>query len=139
MTAVYHQHRFLRFPARETFRAVGVVLKSEMDAKYKVSVVFTDDRLIKRMNRKYLSHNRVTDVIAFELQDGIGMDGELYVNLDQARRQATEFGVPFREEVRRLLIHGTLHLAGYRDSTKQLKQKMHRLEDRYLERLRRTR
>lgn len=137
MTVVSYQHRFLRFPARETFRTVEVVLKSEVRRKYLVSVVFTDDRLMKRINKEYLSHDRVTDVIAFPLQDGVGADAEVYVDLDQARRQAKEFGVPFQEEVKRLLIHGTLHLAGYKDSTKRMKQLMRSREDHYLLRLQR--
>ena len=137
MTLVSHQHRFLRFSHKETFKAVEVVLKSELKRKYLVSVVFTDDRLMKRINQEYLSHNDVTDVIAFQLQDGQGPDAEVYVNLDQARRQAKMYGVSFGDEVRRLLIHGTLHLAGYRDSTKRMKERMRRREDLYLLRLRR--
>lgn len=91
---------------------------------------------MKSINKEYLSHDRVTDVIAFPFQDGVGVDGEVYVNLDQARRQAKEYGVQFGNEVRRLLVHGALHLAGYRDSSKRLKEEMRRREDFYLVRLR---
>jgi rRNA maturation RNase YbeY len=97
-----------------------------------VSIVFTDDRFIKNMNKRYLRHNRVTDVIAFSLPEGRGIEGEVYVNLDQARRQARDYGVAFKNEVKRLVIHGTLHLMGYRDSSPSLKTKMSRREDYYL-------
>ena len=87
------------------------------------------------MNKRYLRHNRVTDVIAFSLPDGRTIGGEVYVNLDQARRQARDYGVGFQTEVKRLVIHGTLHLLGYRDSSPSLRTKMSRREDYYLARL----
>ncbi len=134
MIVAAHQHKKLRFPHKETFRAVRRVVAGERK-KAAVSIVFTDDRFIKNMNKRYLKHDRTTDVIAFPLSEGRGTEGEVYVNLDQARRQAREYGVTFRDEVRRLVIHGTLHLLGYRDSTPAMKKKMRRLEDRYLHRL----
>jgi len=134
MIVAAHQHRNLRFPNKETFRVVRRVVTGEKK-KVSVSIVFTDDRFIKNMNKRYLSHNRTTDVIAFPLSDGPGPEGEVYVNLDQAKRQARDYNVTFHNEVRRLVIHGTLHLLGYRDSTPSLKKRMRRLEDRYLARL----
>ena len=134
MIVAAHQHRNLRFPNKETFRVVRRVVTGEKK-KVSVSIVFTDDRFIKNMNKRYLSHNRTTDVIAFPLSDGPGPEGEVYVNLDQAKRQALDYNVTFHNEVRRLVIHGTLHLLGYRDSTPSLKKRMRRLEDRYLARL----
>ncbi len=90
---------------------------------------------MKNMNKRYLRHNRITDVITFPLGAGRGVEGEVYVNLDQARRQARAYGVPFHAEVKRLVVHGTLHLLGYRDSTPSLKTRMSRREDHYLARL----
>lgn len=97
--------------------------------------MFVNSRFMRRINRRFLKHDKSTDVIAFPLEDGFGMDGELYINLDRARSQAQGAGVPFREEVLRLLIHGTLHLLGERDTTKPLKEKMTRKEDYFLARL----
>ncbi|HLA68780.1 MAG TPA: rRNA maturation RNase YbeY [Bacteroidota bacterium] len=135
MIVAAHQHRKLRFPHKETFRAVRHVVAGEKRKNASVSIVFTDDRFIKNMNKRYLRHDRVTDVIAFPLPDGPGVDGEVFVNLDQARRQARDYGVTFQTEVKRLVIHGTLHLLGYRDSTSSQKARMRRREDHYLARL----
>ncbi len=134
MIVAAHQHQVLRFPHKETFRTVRRVVTGE-NKRVSVSIVFTDDRFIKNMNKRYLKHDRVTDVISFPLGDEAGVNGEVYVNLDQAKRQAREYGVTFREEVRRLVIHGTLHLLGYRDSSASLKSKMRRREDFYLKKL----
>ena len=135
MIVAAHQHGRLRFPHRETFQTVQRVVAGENRRDASVSIVFTDDRFIKNMNKRYLRHNRVTDVIAFSLPEGRGIEGEIYVNLDQARRQARDYGVAFKTEVKRLVIHGTLHLMGYRDSSPFLKSKMSRREDYYLARL----
>jgi probable rRNA maturation factor len=137
MIVVANSHPSLRFPKRETFRAIKSVLEYESVRSFQVSVVFVGSRFIRRINRRYLQHDYVTDVIAFPLGEGKGtaLEGEMYVNLDQARSQARDYRVPFAEEIRRLLIHGTLHLLGYTDSTSRKKEQMTQREDLLLARL----
>jgi probable rRNA maturation factor len=137
MIVVANNHPSFRFPKRETFRAVRSVLQYESVRSFQVSVVFVGSRFIRRINRRYLQHDYVTDVIAFPLGEGKGtpLEGEIYVNLDRARSQAREYRVPFSEETRRLLIHGTLHLLGYADSTSRKKAQMTRRENFLLARL----
>ncbi|MCX6135526.1 MAG: rRNA maturation RNase YbeY [Ignavibacteriales bacterium] len=137
MIFVAHHHPSLRFPKRETFRVVQSVLEHESVRSFQVSVVFVGSRFIRRINRRYLRHDVVTDVIAFPLGEGKGapLEGEIYVNLDRAKSQAREYAVPFAEEARRLLIHGTLHLLGYTDTDGRRKARMTKREDRILARL----
>jgi probable rRNA maturation factor len=130
------RHACLRFPHRETFRVVSRVLRVEARRRLNVSVVFVNSPYIKYINKKFLNHNFVTDVIAFPLEDGIGLDGEIYVNLDRARSQARDYGVSFSDETRRLLIHGTLHLLGYDDTTPSHRRRMRQREEFYLNILR---
>ena len=141
MIFVTNSHPSLRFPKQETFRALECVLKLEAVRRFELSVVFVGSRFIRRMNREFLQHDYTTDVIAFPLgEDGISpLEGELYINLDRARSQARSYGVTFAEETRRLLIHGTLHLLGYKDSTPRTKAVMTRREDEILARLSDTR
>jgi rRNA maturation RNase YbeY len=89
------------------------------------------------MNREFLKHDYVTDVIAFPLGEDGGVEGEIYINLDAARKQAREYGVTYTQESRRLLIHGALHLLGYDDTTIRRKKKMSEREDMYLELMKR--
>jgi probable rRNA maturation factor len=78
-----------------------------------ISLTFLDDDAIRRLNREYLDHDRVTDVISFSLPGPDGsLVGDVYVGLDQARRQAKEATVTLEEELVRLAIHGTLHVLG---------------------------
>lgn len=137
MIFVTNSHPSLRFPKRETFRTLECVLQSEAVRNIELSVVFVGSRFIRRVNKKFLRHDYATDVIAFPLEEEgpFPLEGELYINLDRARSQARMYGVTFTEETRRLLIHGTLHLLGYTDTTPGTKAVMTRREDEVLARL----
>jgi probable rRNA maturation factor len=132
-----NNHPSLRFPKRETLRAIQSVLKDESAPSFRLSVVFVGSRTIRTMNRRFLGHDYVTDVIAFPLgeDDEPGAQAEVYVNLDRAKSQAREYGVTFAEETRRLLIHGALHVMGYSDATPGTKAAMTRRENEHLARL----
>jgi probable rRNA maturation factor len=132
MIFVSNSHPFLRFSRRETFQTIQNVVRRESARPRSLSVVFVGSRYIRRINRRFLHHDTVTDVIAFPLDDGVGIDGEVYVNLDRARSQARTYTVSFGDEVRRLLIHGTLHLLGYSDATARGKARMKEREDFFL-------
>lgn len=85
------------------------------------------------LNSTYLRHRYTTDVLSFSLNEHANaLDGEVYVNLDQARRQAKEYSVSEREERKRLVVHGVLHLTGYEDTTVKQREEMHQHENIYL-------
>jgi len=129
MIFVSNNHPSLRFSRRETFRTVRSVLEEELVPSLSVSVVFVGSRFIRQINRRFLNHNYITDVIAFPFRDGQGIDAEVYVNLDRARSQAREYGISYADEARRLLIHGILHVLGYTDDTTRGRSRMRRRED----------
>ena len=94
--------------------AVRHVLREEGVEAGEISIALVDDATIAQLNQEYLSHEGPTDVISFALHDeGEEMVGDVYVGVDQARRQAAEFGATPAEEVLRLAVHGTLHVLGY--------------------------
>lgn len=111
--------------------AVLHVLARERVVAGHVAVVLVDDDALLEMNRTHLGHDYHTDVITFGLEDD-PLEGEIYISVDRARQQAQEFGVQLGHEVRRLAIHGALHLAGYVDTTTEQRRHMATLEDRYL-------
>jgi probable rRNA maturation factor len=82
------------------------------------SVILVNDRYIHDLNRRFRGRDRPTDVLSFNLQSSIcNLQsaiplGEVYISRDTARRQAREYGVAYRDEVRRLALHGLLHLLG---------------------------
>lgn len=99
-----------------------------------ISVVFCSDEAILRINREFLKHDYFTDIITFDYSDpqqGI-LSGDLMISVDTVRTNAEKFGVPFTDELHRVIIHGVLHLAGHGDKLPGEEEKMHALEDKYL-------
>jgi probable rRNA maturation factor len=126
---VFNGHRTRRVASSQAVRYVRRVLRTARVRNARVSIVFVDSRYSRRINRRYLNHDHVTDVISFPLENGAVLEGEVYVNLDRARAQARVYGVSFSNEVARLVIHGTLHLVGYDDSTEKKAERMKAEED----------
>ena len=94
--------------------AVRHVLRAEGVERAELSVALVGDREIASLNEGYLGHEGPTDVISFALHEsGDPPLGDVYVCVDQAARQAADFGATVPEEVLRLAVHGTLHVLGY--------------------------
>jgi probable rRNA maturation factor len=109
------------------------VLKDELAATANINIIFVNDRVMIGLNTNYLHHKYTTDVLSFPLSESENvLEGEVYVNIDQAQRQARELGISIKEEIARLVIHGVLHLVGYDDRTVREKQKMTQRENYYL-------
>ena len=130
---IINTHPRKRVRKKSIAHLVRGVLKGERVRSRELNVVFVNDREMKRLNKKFLSHNAITDVISFRLDDNEHIEGEVYVNLDQAERQAREFRVKEHTEVGRLVVHGVLHLVGYKDDTPDKRKVMQTLEDKYLQ------
>ncbi|HUP88464.1 MAG TPA: rRNA maturation RNase YbeY [Longimicrobiales bacterium] len=94
--------------------AVEAVLAHQKIVDASISVTLLGDEEITEMNREYLEHDRVTDVISFPLFDeGEEPVGDVYIGFDQAKRQAEDSDVTLQNELARLAIHGTLHVLGF--------------------------
>ncbi|MEO0082307.1 MAG: rRNA maturation RNase YbeY [candidate division WOR-3 bacterium] len=83
-----------------------------------VNVVLVDDHRIRELNRRFRKQDRPTDVLSFplgaaDLDTGEVVLGEIYVSRDRARAQARENGVAYHNELKRLMLHGILHLLGF--------------------------
>lgn len=105
----------LPLPAALVRRVVGTVLRSGRAAGRvaSISVTFLGPARMRALNRAHLRHDRVTDVISFALAAPDGrLIGDIYVCAAVARAQARDAGVPVREELVRLIVHGTLHVLG---------------------------
>jgi len=95
-------------------------LRSErVAAATELSIVLTDDRAIRRLNRTYRGKNSPTDVLSFAQTEGHEMPsqrghlGDVIISVETARRQAQESRISLSDEVSHLLVHGILHLLGY--------------------------
>ena len=100
-------------PLELLLRAIELVMGSQAVAEGEVSLTLLDDKGIRELNRQYLKHDCVTDVIAFNLSDEGGpLSGDVYIGFEQAARQASELGISTDDELARLAIHGVLHVLG---------------------------
>jgi len=99
----------------------------------KLSIIFTNRKFLSKMKKKYFNVNQYTDVIAFNLEDSNNsLDGEIYISIADVKENAKLFSQSFSQEFKRVIIHGSLHLIGYNDSTKEEVTLMRSLEDEYL-------
>ena len=124
----------VRFRSKdETIRLVRRVLRGEGFPAARIGIIYLGDKKMKLLNTQFLHHHYTTDVLSFPLSAGNEvLEGEVYVNVQQAKRQAPEFGADVRTELRRLVVHGVLHLAGYDDTTAKGHREMSGREDHYL-------
>jgi probable rRNA maturation factor len=116
---------------------VQLALKSEGVADAVISVTFLTAREMAKMNREQLGHSGATDIITFELTRPIAsapVTGDLYICPDVARVNAKAWGVPVREEIARLVIHGTLHTLGleHPEGEARVDSPMWRAQEKYL-------
>jgi len=94
--------------------------------------IFVSDEIILDINKKYLQHDDYTDIITFDDSTDETISGEMYVSIDTVRSNAKEYQVEFRNELLRVMVHGVLHLCGYRDTTTSEQQRIRKAEDKYL-------
>lgn len=80
-----------------------------------IGYMFVSDEKILEVNREYLGHDYYTDVITFDYDEGNIVNGDIVISLDTVRTNAVQFGKPYEEELRRVIIHGVLHLCGIND------------------------
>ncbi len=97
-----------------------------------INYIFCSNTSIREMNRKYLNHNYFTDVITFDYSEGNFVSGDVFISIDQVRINAGIFHEGFEEELKRVMIHGVLHLAGFDHSTPEEQSEMWMIQDRLL-------
>jgi probable rRNA maturation factor len=116
---------------RRTLRAFLAELVQSAGRRRPVTCLITTDRQLRELNRKYRRKDYATDVLSFPSTNG--GPGELAISLDRAMQQAAEFGHPVEQELRILMLHGVLHLAGMDHETDS--GQMARAEARWRKRL----
>jgi len=83
----------------------------------KLAFIFTSNEQLRLMNREYLNHDYFTDVITFDYTDKDIISGDIFISVDQVEKNAVSYGVEAGVELRRVMIHGVLHLLGFKDSS----------------------
>ena len=103
----------------------------EQKDKYieELSLVFCSDEYILDVNQNYLQHDYYTDIITFDYCTGCKISGDLIISLDTVLSNSQKFNSSYNTELHRVIIHGVLHLLGYKDKTSEEAKEMRQNED----------
>jgi len=114
----------------KTSRWIKSISESEGYKIGDLNYIFCSDDYLLEINKQYLDHDYFTDIITFDNSEEEGkLEGDIYVSIDRVKDNAQNLNIDFETELRRVLIHGLLHLIGYEDSTEDLKNQMRAKED----------
>ena len=98
-----------------------------------LSYIYCSDEYLYKINLEYLEHDYYTDIITFDnSEDQASIEGDLFISVDRVTENAKNQSISFSEEINRVMIHGVLHLLGYKDKTDAEKLIMREKENAYL-------
>ena len=123
---------------RRTREWLVEVAREEGYAVGEINYIFCSAERLLEINREFLNHDYYTDIITFDESDLRGegvINGEIYIDVETVADNAAQFGASRLDEMRRVVVHGVLHLCGQKDKTPTAERQMHRKEDKYLAQL----
>jgi probable rRNA maturation factor len=114
-------------------RWIQSVIKTEGFTLDNLNYVFCSDEYLREMNIQYLKHKTLTDIITFSTSERPGtIEGDIFISIERVKENAGKFNQEFIDELHRVMVHGVLHLVGFKDKAATDKKLMRRKEDAYL-------
>lgn len=113
-------------------KCVKALVKQELREIGDITFVFCDDNYLHKINLEFLDHDTYTDIITFDYSVGNEVISEIYISVDRVAENAKKYRQTFENEMHRVMIHGVLHLCGYKDKLAEDKQIMRDKENHYL-------
>ncbi len=120
---------------------IRATIEMEKQALGTICYIFCSDQYLLEINKNYLNHNYYTDILTFDYSESLTKNkekricGDMYISIDRIKENAASRSIPFETELKRVMIHGVLHLIGYKDKKLLDKKEMRRKENLYLESL----
>src|ERR1043165_8629671 len=108
-----------------------VSAEKEKRSVREINFIFCSDSFLLKLNQDYLAHETLTDIITFDESSGNVIAGEIYISIDRVAENAHQYQVDFAIELRRVMIHGVLHLCGFKDKKPVEKAVMRKTEEAY--------
>jgi probable rRNA maturation factor len=105
------------------------VIEAEKKTLGQLNFVFTSDKNLLATNIQFLNHNTYTDIITFDYCEAQKINGDIIISVERVRENAKTFKVVFEDELKRVIIHGVLHLCGYKDKSKKDVEQMRSKEN----------
>ena len=129
MINFYTETNFCIEHENEYFSWISACVKSNNFELGEINYIFVDDIYLHKMNKKFLNHDTFTDIITFDYSDENLLSADIYISIDRVKENAEKFKVEFYNELSRVLIHGILHLMGFKDKTEEEKMEMRKQEN----------
>jgi rRNA maturation RNase YbeY len=119
-----------RFNKKKTTNWIKLIAKSYKASFSELTYVFCSDSYLLSINKQFLKHNTLTDIITFRLSEkGEPIEAEIYISVQRVAENAVKFHVSTDHELHRVIIHGVLHLVGFKDKKPAEKTLMRKTEE----------
>ena len=134
VTNFFSENKNFKISNKKEIRALlKKICKKENKKISFINCVFCSDNRLLEINKKYLNHISLTDVVTFDFNTNKkNIEGDVYISTDRVKENAKKYKQVFKTELLRIIIHGLLHLIGYLDKTKEEKNTMTLKENKYL-------
>ena len=130
--AVTFQNQDITFTLKDKLKIkawIKRIIEAEKKTLGELNFVFTSNANLLNINVQFLNHNTYTDIITFDYCEAQQINGDIIISVERVRENAGTFNSPFENELKRVIIHGVLHLCGYKDKSKKDAELMRRKEN----------
>ncbi len=134
MIVFFNEDIDFKFQGKNKFKSwLKKVADKEGFSINNLNYIFCSDEYLHKINLEYLNHDTYTDIITFDNSEVESIiEGDIFISIDRIRENSQTLNTVFDEEVKRVIVHGLLHLCGYDDHTPTDKAEMRKLESHYI-------
>lgn len=126
----FYSENDFQLNAQESYLVwIKQIVMSEGKVVGEISYIFCDDDYLLKLNRKFLNHDTLTDILSFDDSVGKIISGDIFISTERVKENANFFSVTFEDELKRVMAHGILHFCGYQDGSEEEVQEMRRKEE----------
>lgn len=132
MISFLGQIKHIKGRINKTKHLLNWVAKKNLREIQQINYVLVSDDELLDINISSLKHDYYTDIITFDYSEGKSIDAEIYISIDRVMSNSIEFKSTFEDELLRVIVHGLLHIIGFKDSTEEQKKEMRHQENKLI-------